>query len=532
MEYFEKVGNQWPIILILLCCIAVIYFRKEIKVFLSNKRITSVAGVGLEDASEKENLVLDTVLDEQPKKESEIVKSQDLEEEGNEIEEKGEESNLSNLFHKILIEEFDKAEEMFAEILKEADNNMEKARITTTYKYYLVRFSSKGSLKDYVTYVESEITEPSILALSNYYLGLCFQKFTNYNEALKCFLLAYDNLDPTERVDCASQVCSCHFELHGVNKAIGKIKEYINVHEEKDKAILYHKLSEFYEKTGDKRMEYLALELAFSNNLFSKKNEFSTAHTAEDGGVFRFVQLFHYNNLFNKIGKNDYYYDAVTNNRGVVLGRLKLSGLAVDDYYRSKDSKDTLAIANLAYLLISIGFYNYAEELLIEASKTEKPHDNVWSALKKVKEERKEESDKLEKYIPIGKRVHQLVQRLAVQKLMNNVPFEMHESVWQMNEVNVNGRIIKEEWKDLEQELEGMSITLSWSEKEDKKGLLQLDFSEDGSAVATFSDDHNKYFNFNDYEGFAIQEKDIIDVFVCKGEAVKFFKLQVKEETV
>lgn len=79
------------------------------------------------------------------------------------------------------------------------------------------------------------------------------------------------------------------------------------------------------------------------------------------------------------------------NNLGVSYQRQNLSGPSVHAYLKSKELKGTLAVSNLAYLLINAGFYQQAEEWCREALKTENCDERVGSALAAVEQGREKD---------------------------------------------------------------------------------------------------------------------------------------------
>ncbi|SDY29511.1 toll/interleukin-1 receptor domain-containing protein [Citreimonas salinaria] len=89
----------------------------------------------------------------------------------------------------------------------------------------------------------------------------------------------------------------------------------------------------------------------------------------------------------------------VWNNLGVAYQHFSLSGKSIDAFRKAAEKDETLAMSNLAYQFIGSGLLSEAEELLKEAQKHPSYHDNVASALVRLKkipeEETKTHKDKL-----------------------------------------------------------------------------------------------------------------------------------------
>ena len=75
---------------------------------------------------------------------------------------------------------------------------------------------------------------------------------------------------------------------------------------------------------------------------------------------------------------------AAWNNLGVELDHWKLPAKAVDAFKTAEEMGETLAVANLADTLISVGFIEEARDRCVSAMKTENPHHNVTAALERL----------------------------------------------------------------------------------------------------------------------------------------------------
>jgi len=101
---------------------------------------------------------------------------------------------------------------------------------------------------------------------------------------------------------------------------------------------------------------------------------FNCAYAYSNSG-FQSLGMLHYRQLLS--------FDSnpmARNNLGVSLKDLELPVLAAKAYRAAFESGNTLSAANLATLLINIGFLEEADQLLLKAEATDSPHENVHHA--------------------------------------------------------------------------------------------------------------------------------------------------------
>ncbi|GGA29975.1 hypothetical protein [Neptunicoccus cionae] len=146
-------------------------------------------------------------------------------------------------------------------------------------------------------------------------------------------------------------------------------------------------LSDWYQ---DDVLKAAMLERELSINPSDISNRFQLAYlhaqTSSDA-----LAMFHY----EKIPANQ-RDGTVWNNLGVVYRHFSLRGKSIDAFRKAARRVETLAMSNLAYEHMSSGFLSEADEILKEAQKHPSYHDNVASALVRLREI-PEEEDKTHK---------------------------------------------------------------------------------------------------------------------------------------
>jgi hypothetical protein len=94
------------------------------------------------------------------------------------------------------------------------------------------------------------------------------------------------------------------------------------------------------------------------------------------------------------------------NNIGVAFDKLKLPSKAVGAYQKAQSDGNTLAVANLAYKLLSEGFVVEARKLLEDALKSPDVHSNVPRAMAQADDQLEQEQKKLEEILEKIKKVN------------------------------------------------------------------------------------------------------------------------------
>jgi tetratricopeptide (TPR) repeat protein len=158
--------------------------------------------------------------------------------------------------------------------------------------------------------------------------------------------------------------------------------------------LLLGSLAEFSGWYQDEVLKAAMLERLLSIDPTDTSKRFKLAYLHSQIGN-EALAMFHY----EKIPANQ-RDGVVWNNLGVAYRHFSLNGKSISAYRKSADKGETLAMSNLAYQAMSSGFLAEAGELIKEAQKRSDYHDNVASALVRLKEIPEEENrshkDKLE----------------------------------------------------------------------------------------------------------------------------------------
>jgi tetratricopeptide (TPR) repeat protein len=210
-----------------------------------------------------------------------------------------------------------------------------------------------------------------------FYLGLLYERLKEFDKAIDSYRTASETAPPGIK---ASRIVSLAEAYGSAGQRISAISTLCTAlptfSSATDLSIIYRGLASIFADKADVELRALALELALENDPQDKDLRFKVAF-AYSSNDLRDLALFHYSALLSVDSNNV----MALNNIGVEYQNLGMTLNAVRHYRRAFDQKETLAGANLAYLLMNAGFYKEARETLDEAKSVKEPHPNVGSAI-------------------------------------------------------------------------------------------------------------------------------------------------------
>ena len=189
-------------------------------------------------------------------------------------------------------------------------------------------------------------------------------------------------------------------------------------------ASIFEALSIVEESLGNKSLSIYCKDKSLEFDPNNRDELFNSAYSASDEDVDE-ISISNYLKLIRIDGDNP----TALNNLGVRAQEAGLKIKAVDQFKRSADHNNTLAMANQGYLLLDAGFTDEAEKIAKEALKEDTPHQNIHSLLAEINERReKQEKD----WNELGKKA------LSRQKMIR----EFTEQLYLGNEKTLRG-----DWK-------------------------------------------------------------------------------------
>jgi len=152
---------------------------------------------------------------------------------------------------------------------------------------------------------------------------------------------------------------------------------------------LYSTLGNLHDLAGDYDLSAIALEKAIELKPNDATLLFQAAYTYGRTDMLDSLSLMHY----KKTTEFTSNAPGTFNNLGVIYDMLAMPGKAVESYKLAIQLKSTLSAANIANKYIDAGFFDEADNILEEATHSEKPHENVFGAISKLSSRKKTEED-------------------------------------------------------------------------------------------------------------------------------------------
>ena len=250
--------------------------------------------------------------------------------------------------------------------------------------------------------VEENSEKPNVIIE----LAYRYKEMREYQKAKDIFLRAKDKYDVNDNkhkssiINCYIQAAWCLFYDEDVNAALAMLKELLfNSQYEEHKSMLFEAMARISKENGNIENFLIYSEAAIDINPNNTTLRFDMAYAYSENGNEK-MALLHYKKLTDSTK-----HRSGLNNIGVSYQRLKLNEKSVSSYCEAAKEKETLAMANLAYLYIDAGFSDNARKLINEAYKLSSEgvyvHPNIGSAKQKL-DTLIEDENKREKEILLG----------------------------------------------------------------------------------------------------------------------------------
>ncbi len=303
--------------------------------------------------------------------------------------------------------DFETAKQAYEEQKKAAQSDDTKQRVIDAV-YLHLRYTSaadSGALAELRKLASHRATKAKVLL----WLARCYWVTKDYSKARKIYKEARDSADEIYAAQLTVYIAECWEKEgnpdQGLEEVIVKLQE---VEEADAKVHLYKSMASMYQAKGSERMCAIALEKALEFAPNDTNIRFSAAY-AQSRANLSAASITNYDTLLTLKPK-----EAVAlNNLGVLCKNVNLLFKSVDYYKKAAHEGYTLAMANLAYLLMDTGFFDKADAELSRASQLSNPHENVSSAKAQLEARRREEFDKWDSLIEVGTRQQRFLREFA-----------------------------------------------------------------------------------------------------------------------
>ncbi|WP_456314685.1 tetratricopeptide repeat protein [Pseudomonas shirazensis] len=406
-------------------------------------------------------------------------------------------TNINSLFEKTIQEEKDLS------IINEK-------RVNNYYLRYI--YGDTTAVDEFEKYLVG-VTDDEQKSLALYYLGLIF-KDTNSNRSIDLFIesLALTKID-SQRVSNITKLSSIYLDNNEFDKTLELLIKSLNeITENKSKLHIYKSIAEVYKKTENKLFESIANQKALELDPNNTTYLFETAYSySDEKNKLRDIGLLIYKRLIEFNPKDS----GAFNNIGVAYQNLNLGFKSVKYYKKSFDLKNSLAAANLAYLLIDKGFEEESMKFLEGANKFEEPHQNIFSATSHLKNKIAEESKSEQKILALANKKFMFFSTLG-DALFSSKKIELNILNWSLNK---NPCVLT---IDLDK------ITFSWNIGEEKHKITGKITNR--GIFATYDKPKLNIYSYSEHTKFTYENLESFGYFSTEKE-IKFLS-QTNEEIV
>lgn len=285
-------------------------------------------------------------------------------------------------------------DEAKAEFEKYAIKEEDPTKLAENKAIYLYRLfenaqdnSAIKQLEQLADTVENEESKYKILL----FLSFCLHDSSQYVEDVKLWEKAL-NLFRIETLITKATI-NLSRSLNQTDKAeeakrilISRLQA-VTTNDEKSK--IYSTLSTIEFTLNNTKMSIFCKDKSLEYNPNDRDALFNTAYEAGEKDIDE-LSLSNYTTLL-RIDRDN---ALALNNLGVQAQEAELNILAVNNYKKSSEYKNTLAMANKGFLLLDAGFAEEAEKIALEAIDMEDTHPNIYSLLTKINDTKKEEETK------------------------------------------------------------------------------------------------------------------------------------------
>ena len=400
-EVLNAFGQAWKSILALAFLIGLFLFRGPINGFINRLKSVKVGDKELQ------------ATDKVDQNEREIAVSQQIQEESVvDVDDGSVETGLTtDEAFVIMIKAFENsnftvAKQAYEEQRKAAQSDDERHEIEAQYLYLCyTRAADSGALDRLRELSSHKSTKVDVLR----WLAHCYWSTKDYSKAREIYIEAREPADEVNAAQLTCDIADCWAKEgnpdQGLEEVIIKLRE---VEQADAKSYLYKSMASMYQTKGSERMRAIALEKALEFAPNDKEIRFRAAH-AQSEAKLSAVSITNYDTLLTLEPKEA----GTLNNLGVECRKLNLFFESVAYYKKAADEGNTLAMSNLADLLMDMGFYKEADDELSRASRLPNPNERVAWVKAQLEKRRREEREKWSNVIEVGTRQQQFLREFA-----------------------------------------------------------------------------------------------------------------------
>ncbi len=357
-----------------------------------------------------------------------------------------EENPFSRLYNAFEERDFSKAEVAY-KALQEDTNDDKNKEDNEFYYYYRLFKSGNLSAMQRLKHLAERVAFIS-KSSAYFWIAIAYNETNDYPNAFQYYELAAESSkDDADVARYLAEAAKSQHSAGHTTEAYNLLEHQISSStSEVSKVVLYKGLAKLYEKDKNSLFRALAMEKAIaveSNNsdlLFDAGFAYSEASFSD-------LSVFHYHNLTTLNPKAD----IALNNLGVEYANQNLEISSIQAYKRASQLGNTLAMSNIAYRYIQVGFEEEAREILKRANEQKEMHENVSHAQSRLASDRKQEEETKQTIMDRAKVTQQFFREFA-EAYFAKAPIPIIRGKWHIPMLGVvalenNGRELKADWQ-------------------------------------------------------------------------------------
>ena len=306
--------------------------------------------------------------------------------------------------------DIDKAKVIFKEYETNESNSDNLIKNKSLYYYLLfTRGNENEALSELDNLIKSIPTE-ELKFDAMLWLSICYEDSMQVNEDIKLWEQNINNFTDSHHITSATTRLANALHSDGRNFEAKNIllKRLKNITDANDKSSIYNALSPIEKELGNNKLAVYCKDKALELKPNDHDKLFNTAYQASEEHVDE-LSISNYT-LLLKLDNNN--QDAL-NNLGVRAQNADIKSKAVENYKKSGEFKNTLAMANYGYILLDAGFLAEAREIAEKAIQIGDPHENIYSLLSRINETEDEDNKKWDKLVDESLKRQKLLRRFT-----------------------------------------------------------------------------------------------------------------------
>lgn len=436
--------------------------------------------------------------------------------------------NINSLYFIALSEhKFSEAKIHFEKIIQSEKSPIAINERTIRNFYWRFSYGDLNAIDEFEKYILSIDGDNEQKSYALYYRGIIYKNSNNYKEAIELTKTALQltNIDEY-RTACIKELSSYYFENGDKEQSIEILIENIpKIDDRKLKSTLYSSIADFYKKTENKLFESIAYQKALelnpndTNLLFNAAYNYSEAkNSLKDLSLLLYKKTLNFNSDLH----------GVLNNIGVAYQNLKLKYKSVNYYKKAYEKGSSLAASNLANLLMDKGFDEEALVYLDKAKTFSDVHENIFTAISALKNDKKEEKTSEEKILEIATKKYLFFNHFGSAIFTNNLIEIDTSKNWHYDEIKLlvvreNGSLnLKWEVGNEKHNIEGKITNNSVNAQYNKPKINLYSYSEETKYIYDHYEGYG-YFNSENQMEFMFEiEKEIMIIKINKKSETQY----------